>query len=162
MPKRLRPCAAARTRQPIGTLLQGIRQRKARQIQLCTARLQQPAPHCAGNFESQLGLALLNEKDKHYTEALDGINRLIEQYPDNPIGYAARGGIEAERKMFMLAEYDFTEAIVRSPDNQDYILQRIEVYIQQRKFSQAKRDLDLLVKRGVSKPALKDFYDRLK
>ena len=64
--------------------------------------------------------------------------------------------------MFMLAEYDFTEAIVRSPDNQDYILQRIEVYIQQRKFSQAKRDLDLLVKRGVSKPALKDFYDRLK
>ena len=115
-----------------------------------------------GNFEAQLGLALLNEKDKHYTEALDGINRLIEQYPDNPIGYAARGGIEAERKMFMLAEYDFTEAIVRSPDSQDYILQRIEVYIQQRKFSQAKRDLDLLVKRGVSKPALKEFYDRLK
>ena len=26
-----------------------------------------------GNFEARLGLALLNEKDKHYTEALDGI-----------------------------------------------------------------------------------------
>ena len=27
-----------------------------------------------GNFQAQLGLALLNEKDKHYTEAYDGIN----------------------------------------------------------------------------------------
>lgn len=35
-----------------------------------------------GNFQAQLGLALLNEKDKHYTEAYDGINNLIEQYPD--------------------------------------------------------------------------------
>ena len=30
-----------------------------------------------GNFQAQLGLALLNEKDKHYTEAYDGINSLI-------------------------------------------------------------------------------------
>ena len=34
-----------------------------------------------GNFEAQLGLALLNEKDKHFTEAFDGINRLIAHIP---------------------------------------------------------------------------------
>ena len=47
-----------------------------------------------GNFQAQLGLALLNEKDKHYTEAYDGINSLIEQYPDSAMAYAARGGME--------------------------------------------------------------------
>lgn len=30
-----------------------------------------------GNFEARLGLALLDQKDNHYTEALDGINRLV-------------------------------------------------------------------------------------
>ena len=35
-----------------------------------------------GNFQAQLGLALLNQKDLHFTEAYDGINNLIEQYPD--------------------------------------------------------------------------------
>ena len=50
-----------------------------------------------GNFQAQLGLALLNEKDKHYTEAYDGINSLIEQYPDSAMAYAARGGMEKER-----------------------------------------------------------------
>lgn len=50
-----------------------------------------------GNFQAQLGLALLNEKDQHLTEAYDGINSLIEQYPDSAVAYAARGGMEKER-----------------------------------------------------------------
>ena len=60
-----------------------------------------------GNFQAQLGLALLNEKDKHYTEAYDGINNLIEQYPDSATAYAARGGMEKERGQLELAEYDY-------------------------------------------------------
>ncbi|WP_240048140.1 MULTISPECIES: tetratricopeptide repeat protein [Prevotella] len=115
-----------------------------------------------GNFEAQLGLALLNQKDQHYTEALDGINRLVEQYPDNAVAYAARAGIEAERKMYLLAEYDFTQAILRDPENNEYVLQRIDVYLLQDKRDQAKRDLDRLVRKGMSKPALQEFYDRLK
>lgn len=50
-----------------------------------------------GNFQAQLGLALLNQKDLHFTEAYDGINNLIEQYPDSAIAYAARGGMERKR-----------------------------------------------------------------
>lgn len=61
-----------------------------------------------GHFEGQIGLILLNEKDKHYTEAMDGANTLIEQYPDSALAYAIRGGIEKERGMYMLAQYDYT------------------------------------------------------
>ena len=30
-----------------------------------------------GNFDARLGLALLNQKDHHYTEAMDGVNMLV-------------------------------------------------------------------------------------
>ena len=109
-----------------------------------------------------MGLALLNEKDKHFTEAFDGINRLIAQYPDSAVAYAARANMERERKMYEPAEYDYTEALKRVPDNQDYRLSRAYVRIQLRKKEAALSDLDYLVGLGVSKVALKEFYDKLK
>ena len=33
------------------------------------------------------------------TEALNQINMLVAQHPNNAVAYAARGGIELERKM---------------------------------------------------------------
>jgi tetratricopeptide repeat protein len=115
-----------------------------------------------GHFEAQLGLVLLNEKDKHYTEAMDGINSLIEQAPDSAIAYAVRAGIEKERGLLTLAEYDYTQAIIRDVNNIDYIIQRIEVYIKQKKYKQAKRDVDLLKKLGASFCDIKPFLDKLK
>lgn len=75
-----------------------------------------------------MGLALLNEKDKHYTEAYDGINNLIEQYPDSAMAYAARGGIEKERGMLELAEYDYAKAMSLDEDNQDYRINHIDLF----------------------------------
>ena len=103
-----------------------------------------------GHFEAQLGLILLNQKDKHYTEAMDGINGLIEQYPTSAVAYAARAGMEEERGLLTLAEYDYTQAIMRDPNNPDYIIQRIEVYRKQKKYEQAKRDAALLRKMGIA------------
>lgn len=103
-----------------------------------------------GHFEAQLGLILLNQKDKHYTEAMDGINGLIEQYPTSAVAYAARAGMEEERGLLILAEYDYTQAIMRDPNNTDYIIQRIEVYRKQKKYEQAKRDAALLRKMGIA------------
>lgn len=60
-----------------------------------------------GHFEAMLGLALLNQKDNRPTEALNQINILVAQHPNNAVAYAARGGIELERKMYTPAEYDF-------------------------------------------------------
>ena len=113
------------------------------------------------HFEAMLGLALLNQKDKRYIEAMDQINILIESYPDNAIAYAARGGMERERGMIELAEYDFTQAITLDPENKDYILNRADLRIRMGKYDAAKADLDLLVKLGTQRAALTEFYDRL-
>lgn len=73
-----------------------------------------------GHFEGRLGLALLNQKDHHYRDALDQLNQLCEALPPRAEAFAARAGVEVERKMYELAEYDYEEAIRLSPNNQDY------------------------------------------
>lgn len=115
-----------------------------------------------GNFQAQLGLALLNEKDKHYTEAYDGINGLIEQYPDSAVAYAARGGIEKERGRLQLAEYDYQQASLRDPDNRDYLINHVDLLLTLGRKSEALDDLKRLQQLGMSPGELHDFYVRLR
>ncbi len=115
-----------------------------------------------GNFQAQLGLALLNEKDKHYTEAYDGINNLIEQYPDSAAAYAARGGIEKERGKLELAEYDYAKAITLDDDNQDYRINHIDLLILLGRKLDAYDELDALQRKGVKAGQLQEFYRRLR
>lgn len=115
-----------------------------------------------GNFEARLGLALLNEKDHRYTEALDGINQLVAAHPDSAIVWAARAGIESERGMAELAEYDYSEALRRAPQNQDWLLARADLRIKLKRYKEARQDLDRLVSLGTPKLALKEWYDELK
>lgn len=111
-----------------------------------------------GNFNGQLGLALLNQTDMHYTEAMDIINQLVQQYPDSAVAYAARAGMEQERGMLELAEYDYGEAIRLSPDNTDYILNRVDVRLKLGRRNEAREDLELAVKKGIPRPALDDLF----
>ncbi len=113
-----------------------------------------------GNFEARLGLALLNQKDQHYTEALDGINNLVTAHPDSAIAWAARGGIENERGLLELAEYDYTKALELDPANGDYLLCRADILIRLKQFDKARRDLDAIVRQGTPKLALKEWYDK--
>lgn len=115
-----------------------------------------------GNFNATLGLALLNQKDMHFTEAMDLMNRLVEQHPDSAVAYAARAGMELERDMLDLAEYDFTEAMRLAPDNTDYVINRADVRIKMGQRKKALRDLDKATKMGIPKPALFDLYQRCK
>ncbi len=115
-----------------------------------------------GNFQAQLGLALLNQKDQHLTEAFDQINQLAEAYPDSAIVYAARGGIEKERQMYELAEYDYAEAMKRDCTNIDYIINHIDLCIILRKNEKAIEELHRLEKSGIPRARLKEFYDRIK
>lgn len=115
-----------------------------------------------GHFSGLLGLALLNQKDKHHTEAINQINLLVSQHPDSALAYAARAGIEVEQGMLEPGEYDYTEAIRRAPDNTDYLLSRADLRIRLGKLREAREDLDRLVLLGVPRPALIDWYRRLK
>ena len=111
-----------------------------------------------GNFEARLGLALLNYKDKHFTEAMDQINQLVNQYPDSAIVYAARGGFEQESGKLELAEYDFKEAIRLDGSNTDYRLNHIKVLIALKRRDEAVGELDALQKNGVPQGMLLDLY----
>ena len=115
-----------------------------------------------GNFNGLLGLALLNQKDMHYTEAMNNINQLVQLYPDSAVCYAARAGMEVERKMYELADYDFTEAIKRDKHNSDYYISRADVRITLGNVKQAREDLDMAVKLGIPRPALAEMYARCK
>jgi predicted Zn-dependent protease len=115
-----------------------------------------------GNFEGQLGLALLNHKDKHFSEAYDQINRLCSQFPDSAVAFAARAGMEVERNMIELAEYDYSEALRRDANNVDYLLNRAELRIQLGRIKEAREDLDLLVVNGIPRGQLRNYYKRLK
>lgn len=112
------------------------------------------------NFEAKLGLALVNQKDKRYTEAFDMINRMVHQYPDSAIVYAMRAGMEKERDMLSLAEYDYSEAIKRDPSNIDYRLNRIDILIISGRKEEARRELDMLVKSGIPRASLTELYKR--
>lgn len=111
-----------------------------------------------GNFEGRLGLALLNQKDHHYTDAIDQVNLLVAQYPDSAVAYAARGGIEMERKMYDLAEFDYGKAIALEPDNMDYRLNRVNVRLLLRRKEEAREDLDDMVRHGIPRANLIDWY----
>lgn len=115
-----------------------------------------------GHFEGQLGLALLNQKDKHHTEAMDALNRLVSTFPDSATAWAARAGVETERGLIVAAEYDYSEALRRTPDNDDYRLNRAELRIRLGKYKEAKDDLDRIVRNGTPRMALKEWYERCK
>lgn len=115
-----------------------------------------------GHFSALLGLALLNQKDNHHTEALNQINQLVSQHADSAVAYAARAGIEVEQGMLELGEYDYSEAIKRDRKNTDYLLNRAELRIRLGKTEKARDDLDRLVSLGVPRPALRNWYGRLK
>lgn len=113
-----------------------------------------------GHFEALLGLALLNQKDNRPTEALNLINMAVEQHPDSAIAYAVRGGIELERKMYAPAEFDFTRAIELQPANTDYRLNRANIRIIMNRKKEAREDLDDIVRLGVSKANLLEWYKK--
>lgn len=115
-----------------------------------------------GNFDARLGLALLNQKDHHYTEAMDGVNMLVSSYPDSATAWAARAGIERERDMKELAVYDYGEALRREPDNRDWLLARADLLIALRRYEEARKNLDRLVKLGVARGELRKMYKALR
>ena len=85
-----------------------------------------------------------------------------EQYPDSAMAYAARGGMEKERGMLELAEYDYAKAVSLDEANQDYRINRIDLLISLGRKQEAYRELEALIKKGVAPGQLQDFYRRLR
>ena len=113
-----------------------------------------------GNYEARLGLAVLNQREGKYTEAIDIINRMTSDFPDSAAVYAARADIEKDKEMYELAELDYAAAMQRDPQNSDYILSRADVLIRMGRKREAQTHLDALVRIGIPRGSLKDYYKR--
>lgn len=113
-----------------------------------------------GNYHAQLGLALLNQKDKHKTEALDQINNVVMNFPDSATAWAARANMEVENQTYEVADYDYTEALKRAPGNKDYLLAQADVRIQLGDMNGARKNLNELVRLGTPRMSLKTWYDK--
>lgn len=113
-----------------------------------------------GHFEGMMGLALLNEKDNRPTDALNQINLLVSQHPDSAVAYAVRGGMEVDRRMYTPAEYDFSRAIELDNTNTDYLLRRANVRLLMNRKKEAREDLDAMVRLGVARATLTEWYKK--
>lgn len=116
--------------------------------------------HAPGHFEALLGLALLCQKEKRYTEAYNHINVLVDLHPDSAVAYAARAGMEYDRQMYDLAEYDYREAMKLQPTNTDYAVNHIDVLLLLKRREEAREELDRLVAAGIARQSLRQLYDR--
>ena len=111
------------------------------------------------HFETRLCLLLLNQRDSHLTEAFDQANQLVALYPDSASVYFARAGVEKEMEMLELAEGDYVKALDIDKNNNDYLLALMETRLYMAKFDLAYADLEALIKRGLARASLQNYFD---
>ena len=87
------------------------------------------------------GLATLDQKEGKFREALEILNKMIVESPDDATLYIARADVEREMKHDDLALVDLEEAIRLDASSADAYLLRGNIYLAQKKKALAKRIL---------------------
>ena len=114
------------------------------------------------NFEAQLGLAMVKRKMGRQMDTLEELNKLVLQFPDSALAFAARAGYEAEIKQYDVALYDWDEALKRQPNNTDFLISKVDLLISLKRHTEAWNLLNDAIKRGVPRLVLKEWIDRCK
>lgn len=126
------------------------------------------------NEHALMGLILTNLEDNHITEAFDGANRMVEMFPSSAQAYAVRAEVERHENMVSPALEDIRKAIeiedvevqkkypiTVDDDITAYQLTAFELYMQQKDHKAARGCLDYLIKNGVPRAYLNNYYTRL-
>ena len=106
------------------------------------------------NFDARLGLAMTRRNMGNAHETQEELNRLVAMYPDSAVAYAARADFEQEQEQYDLALYDWDEALRLRPDRQDFLLSKFSVLWAMRRYDEARRLHDELIKAGVPRNVL--------
>lgn len=129
------------------------------------------------NMHAMMGLVLTNTADGRLKEAFDGANHLVTVFPDVAEVYEVRAEVEERMNLFDAAADDMEKAIVMEERNNSwagktavsveddmfsYQLYAFSLYVKLGKKKQAQKCLDYLVKRGIAKAMLIDYYAQLK
>ena len=114
------------------------------------------------NLEARLGLANVLENLGRTTDALDELNRAVQQFPNAATAYAARALLETKLRQVEPALYDWTEAIRLEPSNTGYVVSKVDLLLQQNRPREARRELDAAISRGEPRNNLKEWLDKCK
>ena len=97
-----------------------------------------------------MGLILLNEKDNRPREAMEQINTILLQHPDNATLYALRAGMKEDRKLYEEALKDYNKAISLDEKNPEYRLLRACFYQRTKQKKLSKLDFEKAIELGAS------------
>ncbi len=112
------------------------------------------------HIEAHLGLAHTLQKMGRRADTVDQLTRTIQLFPDSASAYAASAAYETEQGLYDVALYDWDEAIRRDPKNVEFVVSKIDVLLRMKRILDARLALDALVRQGVPRAALKEWYDR--
>ena len=112
------------------------------------------------HLEARLGLAYVYQQLSRRTDAMNQLNRVVEQYPDSAVGYAARATLERDMLQHEAALYDWQEALRREPQNTGYVASYVDLLLQQGRKNDARQALDAAVRRGTPRGLLREWYER--
>ena len=106
------------------------------------------------HLEAHLGLARVLQLLNRRADAVDELNRCVQMFPDSADAYAARAAYETQLKQYDAALYDWEEAIRLQPQRLEFQVSRYSVLWALKRYDEARRLADTLVKQGVPLSAL--------
>ncbi len=112
------------------------------------------------HLEARLGLAHILQKMGRRSDAMDVLNQIVQMFPDSADAYAARAAFETKYLQYELALYDWNEAIRLRPDNEGFVISKVDLLIRLKRKKEAREALDALVSKGTPRGMLKEWYDR--
>ncbi len=112
------------------------------------------------NYNARFGLATLLQEEKKYNEAIDLLNQLVLEFPQDGMLLIARGGVEREMGQYELAITDFNAALEIDPEAVDAYLLRGDVYLSQNRKQAAREDFEKAIELGIAREELHEQLNR--
>ncbi len=114
------------------------------------------------HYNARLGLITLEQKEGKFKEALERVNKMLLEYPNDAVLYVARADIEREMEHIDLALTDLDEALRLNFSLIDAYLLRGDIYLLQGKKLLAKTDFEKAIRLGVPTSQLSSRLNQCK
>ncbi len=102
------------------------------------------------NKTARIGLAMLDEKEGRFQSAMDAMNRLVSDYPQDASVWKMRANMEWEHGQLDAALYDLDEVLkLDARDAASYVMKG-DIYLEQKKKSDAREAYEKAITFGVS------------
>lgn len=106
------------------------------------------------NKTARIGLAMLDEKEGRFQSAMDAMNRLVSDYPQDVSVWKMRANMEWEHGQLDAALYDLDEVLkLDARDAASYVMKG-DIYLEQKKKSDAREAYEKAITFGVSRAEL--------